>query len=239
MSILDVSEDSIMILEGEFDDLSIKPYKTVLSIDIGITHLGLSLCSITDDFDIHEVLYIDLIDITKFHCEKDCEWNHSRNIADWLTHLFSNEYDLFNNADHILIERQPLSGLKAVEQIIFMVLRDKAELISPNSVHKMFHLPRGDYDGRKVICESIVRKFLNSQQLSIFESHERKHDIADSILFTYFWCKKKKIRKQAEERKKKLHDIKVRLENGEYVSIDEKLEQFRYVPKHVYSLTQI
>ena len=231
MSILEVTEDSIMVLEDSLENLSITPYKTVLSIDIGITHLGLSLCSITEDFDINEVMYIDMIDITQYHCDEDCEWEHSRNIADWLSHLFSREYDLFNNADHILIERQPPSGLKSIEQIIFLVLRDKAELISPNSVHKMFGLPRGDYEGRKRVSEYIAKKFLKGEQLAKFEGFYRRHDISDSILFTHFWCKKQKIIKKEEERKQRLKEIKIKLENGQYVSIDEKLEQYRYVPK--------
>jgi hypothetical protein len=48
--------------------------------------------------------------------------------------------EIFNKANFILIERQPLNGFVAVEQIIFGCWREKSILISPNSVHKFFNM---------------------------------------------------------------------------------------------------
>jgi hypothetical protein len=234
---------TIYTLEEKLSNFHIEKkenYKYILSIDIGINHLGISYFEIYEDYTIKEILWIDLINITEFTCNRaKCPFYHDKTITDWLCHVFEMNRGFFENSDHILIERQPPVGLVAVEQIIFAAYRDKAILISPNSVHKHFNMSKYDYEGRKNVSERIalyyLDKFYDFKEQYYF--YNRRHDISDSILFVVYWCNKKNKelinQKIEKDRKERFAKMSIRLKSGEKVNACELLEQFRYSPKVV------
>ena len=160
----------------------------VVSIDIGYHNLGL-VKSFVDEktFEI-KILEIFKIDLTKLPHKKikksDCKLYHTLEVADLVAH-FIQEYDEYlQEADKILIERQPPTGLTQIETLLLFLYRSKTELVSPNSMHKHFHINFLEYETRKErtieIAESFLENFENYQELS------RKHDVSDAVCMIIF-----------------------------------------------------
>jgi hypothetical protein len=238
----DEESDDKMIGEPIIEpDLKTQSYShCVLSIDIGIQHLGISVTLLNADYSIMEIVWIDLIDIQKYThdsgpSKKECKLHHTKSFCDWITHVFQENSEFFERADTILIERQPPMGLVGIEQLIFSRWRDKAVLISPNSMHKFFHIGHYDYEQRKEQTSNITRKYLynHSTVLDKFETYERCHDIADSVCMMLFWIKKKQteysdnLRKE-EVMKMQMNIVYDRKKDGYRMSVNDWFNQFRY-----------
>ena len=127
---------------------------------------------------------------------------HTKTFCDWLNHVFQ-EHKCFEEADYILIERQPPMGFVAIEQLIFSKYRNKAILISPNSMHAYFKLGNFDYDKRKEYTENICKNNIkNPILLKQLELYHRRHDIADSVCLMLYWINKKKMNTKPTEEEK-------------------------------------
>ena len=202
----------------------------VLSIDIGVIHLGLSLMSIQSDYSLKAVEWIDLIDITKYQhhsvSAKDCTLYHTRTMSDWLTHTIQENRIFFEEADVILLERQPpMSPFIAIEQLIFSKYRNKTYLISPKNVHTYLRISHLTYDERKIYSVKIASKYLPSRYIEQLAQYDRPHDIADSICIFLYWRDKKEKEYERQERIKQFAMIK----DMDGLDVFEKLERFRYV----------
>ena len=232
-----LSDDDFIIESDSDDEEEVHNYHCcVLSVDIGIKHLGISVTLLNEDYTIMEIIWIDMIDIQVFAhkdgpSKKECKLNHTKTFCDWINHVFQENITLFERADVILIERQPPMGLVGIEQLIFSRWREKAVLISPNSMHKFFRIGHYDYEQRKEQTEIITRKCLakDSSLIEQFGYYHRKHDIADSVCMMIFWIDKKQKEYQDLQRKERLKNIVYdREKNGYKMSVDEWFEQFRY-----------
>jgi hypothetical protein len=234
-------EDEEMVEEGEGEgEENIEKmggvFHRILSIDIGIKNLGISVSIANEDFMLREILFIDLIDITTFvHPEgvkkKDCKLQHTKSVADWLDHIFVFHSMFFDQCDYILIERQPPLGLVAVEQLIFSKYRNKAFLVHPCSMHKYFRIGNLDYEGRKNETEKICLMHLGSEALvEKYNNYNRKHDIADSVCLMLFWLYQARIKYEEEKRREKERNIKLTM-IGSNMTMNEWFDQFRYIPR--------
>lgn len=208
--------------------------KIVLSIDIGILNLGISVGLIDKEFNLKEVTYVDLIDITKYTHEKqlcgvDCKLHHTKSIADWMEHIFHEHSPLFEEANYILVERQPPQGLVAIEQLIYYRWRKKCHLISPSSMHKYYRIGHYDYEQRKDQTMSIAEKYRWHQRaIDQYNLYDRKHDMSDSICLMGFWLHKKKLSYMEKKRHERFK--KVKFANTGY-NMNEWFEQYRYIPR--------
>ena len=213
----------------DVDKLNIHDWKSILSIDIGIDHLGLSLSHIDSEYNFREVVWIKLINIQNFECEDSCPLQHEKTITDWISHVIFKYKDVFTIADKILIERQPPLGLIAVEQVLFYICRDKAELIHPNSVHSFFGMRNLDYNGRKEVSIRISKNILKKFQ-EILKQYDREHDISDSVLMTLFWTKKERERLKLLKLniKRKLAMKKINIGTG--VNLNDFFDMYRFIP---------
>lgn len=236
-------DDFVIESETEDEEKKMRTYHhCVLSIDIGIKHLGISVTLLDDEYDIIEIIWIDLVDIQVYThkdgpSKKECKLKHTKTFCDWINHVFQENMELFEKATAILIERQPPMGLVGIEQLIFSRWREKAFLISPNSMHKFFHIGHYDYEQRKVETERITRKSLyNHSALSEkFDCYHRVHDIADSICMMLFWINIKKKELYAFREKERIKNIVYdRKKDGYNMSINDWFEQFRYKGKYAY-----
>ena len=196
--------------------------------DICVLHLGISVSVLDEEYNLIEIIWIDLIDITEFthgrYVSKDkCELFHTKSFCDWLNHVYQENSDFFEMADYILIERQPPMGLVAIEQLIFSRWRHKAILISPNSMHKYFNIGHYDYEHRKEQTEKIAKKFLtNNDLVEQLGYYHRAHDITDSICLMLFWIHKKQKEYTNKMRKKLIMERQIQLSmNMKKMSIDE------------------
>lgn len=204
---------------------------TVLSIDIGIQHLGMVLSSISKDYTFQEILWMELVDITVFTCDRlTCKLHHDKTFIDWISHLLEKYTEVFERADYVLIERQPPQGLVAVEQILFGCMRDKSVLISPNSVHKFFGIGQYDYDTRKLACVNISRKYISPIFHKKLQTCDRIHDICDCILFTIFWCQKQKLDLEIKILKERREVAFKKVNNRLGMSLDDFFDMYRYIP---------
>lgn len=157
----------------------------ILSIDIGIYHLGLVLIGCDVSYTTHRVLWFELVDITSCLCKSDehpmCTLYHSNYIADRMAHVFQKYNDVFDGAHTILIEQQPPQGLTAVEQLILFKYRSKAVMVHPSSVHKWMNWKYLNYEQRKIESIRIFEQQLETQELIyMLDRYERKHDLADA-----------------------------------------------------------
>ena len=199
-----------------------------MSIDVGLIHLGISMANVKNDGVLLDIYKIELIDITQFthrNDKKECKLQHTKTMSDWVDHLIQENQELFDQSDLILIERQPPSGLIAVEQLIFSKFRSKTYLVSPRNVHSYLNLTQLDYDQRKVYSEKIAYSFLSEEQRKQILRYDRFHDIADSICIILYWCNKHKKEYEIEERRRRHREA---LCNVDGLNVFEKLEKFRY-----------
>jgi hypothetical protein len=178
----------------------------VLSIDIGISNLGyvysifdlnneinnikLNLLKGSNNFI--EIIKCDRVDITHVKHNRipfcDCKLHHDYCIPDYLDHFIQENEDMFVNADVIIIERQPPTGITNVQDLIFSRFRKKVKLISPNKIHKYFDMSK-DYLTRKKESEKISEFYLS--KFEKFTNNYRKHDISDAMLMLiYFYSEK-------------------------------------------------
>ena len=231
---------------GKLDEFgnTVPDYRySVMSIDIGIQHLGISI-GITDEaYNLIEIEWVQLIDITEYTHKHDllgaeCHVDHeSRTFADWLQHLFL-EYDtLFSGVDYILVERQPPVGLVVIEQIIFLRWRQKCRLVSPRSMHSHFGIGSaaiapGDegYEKRKRMTEAIARRngVWHPRAVTEYEQLSRKHDISDSICLMLFWLSKEKAKYVREENRRRCENLPMPGVDG--MTVDEWFDKMRYDP---------
>jgi hypothetical protein len=171
----------------------------VLSIDIGITNLGYVYGEYTFDPKVNKlnlnslknnlikIISCDRIDITNVKHSKvpfcDCKLHHDYCIPDYLDHFIQEHLEVFENADKIIIERQPPVGITNVQDLLFTKFRSKVLLISPNSIHKYFNMSK-DYSTRKEESEKIAVYYLSGMKRYL--NNIRKHDIADALLMILY-----------------------------------------------------
>lgn len=212
MLILDEDSDNEYYLEEDEEEYFLPEHKkkaiennryefVFLCIDVGIINLGMSIITTDFEYNIKDVNAVDLINISDFKCDKDvCKLKHNKMCSDWVDHLIQNFGIAFEQVNNIFIERQPPSGLVSVEQLILSKFRDKTILIHPCSMHKFFNISKYDYEDRKKFTEKIAIDSIKTDNIKdIFNSFERKHDMADSICIGIFGINI--IRKEFEEYK--------------------------------------
>jgi hypothetical protein len=202
----------------------------ILSIDVGLLHLALLKVCLADDYLERsevilekEITLCDLVNITELisNCkDTNCELYHDKIICDYMTHLFKNFKSDFDSAELILIERQPPTGIVAVEQLIMREYRSKCKLISPTAMLNFFGLLHYKYLERKVYTEQIAMEYLSS--IKVFVFNERRHDMADAFCILYYYL----------SLKKKEHQVYLKeLEHKEkYKTFIGNRQQFRYIP---------
>lgn len=202
----------------------------ILAIDVGLLHLAMLAVKLHDDYLIRsevileqEISLCDLIDITELvsDCrDNECELYHDKIICDYMMHLFKKFRQIFDEVDKILIERQPPTGLVAVQELIMREYRSKSELVSPNAMLNFFGILKFKYEERKVHTEKIAMEYLGS--LKVFVFNERRHDMADAFCILYFYLSTKRT-----EHQKMLKEQEFRTVNKTFIT---NLEQFRYIP---------
>lgn len=151
----------------------------ILGIDVGIINLALVQIEIDDaTWEIKRVCACHRVDMTR-----GCQ---SRETADRVVAMVAKYQVVFDTSDVVLIERQPLTGITAVEELLFYMFRQKCKKISPNSMHKYFGIGHLDYEGRKEQTVSRARPWLKEQEGWI-RNADRQHDMADAMCIILWW----------------------------------------------------
>lgn len=181
----------------------------ILSVDVGFTSLGLVYAEVTG-FSIVKVHVAEKVDLRDIPCVDGCCLAHSNNVVDRMAHFVAWYDAYFQDAEQVLIERQPLCGLVDIQALIYSQFRDKAILVSPNAMHKHFKLPAGEYDMRKEMVVRIATPFL--RELHSFRRLARKHDVSDALCMILFVLHQQHVLHEAEsvEKQKQLRAEKNR-----------------------------
>src|SRR5210317_2297121 len=148
----------------------------VLAIDVGYHNMGLVLARC-------ENARVDVVWMKKVSLG-DYKYIHTNDIVD-LVPLMVHEYrHHFDEADHVLIERQPPGGFQNIEILLHYMFRDKVTLVNPVSLHVHFGIRHLTYEERKERTTSIAEKYLPKGEDI---PYERKQDIGDAIcMIVYF-----------------------------------------------------
>jgi hypothetical protein len=180
----------------------------VASVDVGVVNLGVVFAELDDDTylltHVHRCENLDTrrMEHGRVSCET-CTLGHTKTATDRLNHFMQERRDWFDRCAHVLIERQPIMGHTDVEQLLYSAFRDKAVLVSPNSMHKYFNIRHFTYDGRKEMTVRIADDLLPVTHFPRYHEMERKHDIADAVCIMLFWISQQHTRVAAEAEKER------------------------------------
>ena len=120
----------------------------LVGIDVGYKNVGIVMAEcIKEKID---VKYFKRVDITKIKCPLNCKLHHTNEVSDLVAHFVQHYKHIFEQADQIIVERQPPGGLTSVEALFHYIFREKVRLISPNSMHKHFGMGHLDYENRNL-----------------------------------------------------------------------------------------
>lgn len=85
------------------------------------------------------------------HCRvswSECALNHTAEFVDRIAHLIQ-EHPIFHECDRLVVERQPISGLIAITNLLQREFAHKMVLVHPRSVQSYFGIGGRDEDERK------------------------------------------------------------------------------------------
>lgn len=147
--------------------------KKALAVDVGYTNMGLAFATCEkSQVRVERTCKVNL---------SDYKYNAKTNEVFDLVPLFVEDYkDLFDEADVVLIEKQPPGGLTNVECLLAYMFRDKLVQVNPVSLHTHFGMRHLDYEQRKVRTTAIAERYVDLP-------YERKHDVADAVCMLVYW----------------------------------------------------
>lgn len=158
----------------------------IFSIDIGYYNLGIVKVRVEDG--VPTVLMARKLDLTCLPHDRvplcQCRLHHTREMADLVLHFIQEYQEHLDEADKVLVERQPPGGFGAIETMLVATFREKIEVVSPNSMHKHFGIGHLDYEHRKKKTEEIAGKYL--EHLNSYSRLTRRHDVADAMCMVLY-----------------------------------------------------
>lgn len=147
----------------------------VLAIDIGYHNMGLVMAEC-------ENARVEVTWMKKVSLE-DYKYIHTNDIVDLVPLMVAEHRSWFDDAEYILIERQPPGGFQNIEVLLHYMFRDKVTLVNPVSLHAHFGIRELTYEQRKERTTSIAEKYIKGGEVP----YERKHDIGDAVcMIVYF-----------------------------------------------------
>ena len=167
--------------------------------------MGLTRAVIDDNFNLSflDAFKLDLRHILHNRVPAhQCKIPHTNETCDRISHFLQEYEPLMQSADHVLIERQPIMGIKDVEGLIMVAQREKTILISPNSMHKFFGISKFSYEERKLQTEKIAEKYVG--HMDSYKGLDRKHDIADSVCMCIFFVHRMKEKADKKSRRENI-----------------------------------
>ena len=160
--------------------------RRILAIDAGILNLGWAVAEYTT----HRVSDLRVLaygneDVTRACRVEGCSLPHSRELWDRLHHTHAHVLrDYAEEADTVLLERQPPGGLGEVTAFFYSMYRDKATYIHPRSMHTHYGMGHLGYDDRKRHMLGVARQWVPHLDCGV---DRRTHDVADALGMMGFW----------------------------------------------------
>ena len=183
----------------------------IISIDVGYHNMALVKLKADEDY-ILSTEEAHVIDITKIPhkrvCRHECTIPHTSEVADMMAHFFQEYGYLLDEADLVLVERQPPTGLTQIETLLLYLYRSKTHLVSPNAMHSHFNIGHYEYDRRKQETVKIAEPYLDG-----FTELGRVHDASDAVCLALFHTHKFREKARLKKIDRTLPFDKYRYEN--------------------------
>jgi hypothetical protein len=204
----------------------------VASVDVGIVNLAIVFAELEDHT--HRLIRIarcENVDTRNMVHDvvgpEECKLGHTKTSTDRLQHFVQERRTWFDRCDRVLIERQPIMGHTDVEQLLYLTFRNKAELVSPNSMHKFFNISGYTYEGRKIMTVQIADQLLPPDRFPEYHALERQHDVADALCLLLFWIQKEgeKAEKERLVAEEKARQAEVAKSTVDFAAM---LDKYRY-----------
>lgn len=164
----------------------------IISVDVGYHNMALVKLKAGEDY-VLSTDEVHVVNITKIPhrkvCRHQCKIPHTSEVADMMAHFFQEYKDLLDEADLILVERQPPTGLTQIETLFLYLYRSKTHLVSPNAMHSHFNIGHYEYDRRKEETVKIASSYLDG-----FNDLGRIHDASDAVCLALFYTHKDRER---------------------------------------------
>ena len=156
----------------------------VIAIDVGIKNLGLCV------FDFASAKFVFWDNVSLVPNGRYIPANNVQYVRDFIRRY----ENLFQEASHVLVERQMRCNMRIVEAVIQTLFFDVCTVISPRSVKAHYGLGMKNYRMNKQRAVEWAEKFVVSNKEAFvhgvtvpFEEKHKKDDLADSLLLvTYF-----------------------------------------------------
>ena len=145
-----------------------------------------------------------------------------------MEHFFQEYSDYLNQVDYIIVELQPISGLKSVESLIYSKYRCKTILVHPIKMHMYFTIKHLVYEQRKEMTVKIAKTIItDSNVMNKFNNYIRQHDIADSLCIMKYWISKKRETYLLNKEKSKSLEC---FNNQHHIQLDDFFNKYKYNP---------
>lgn len=209
--------------------------ETWLSFDIGMLNLAFVKAVVDlSEYTIKKIICVKHVNLTQLQhsriSRRDCKLYHSNDAHDRVQHFLQEFQDEFRDIDRVFMERQPIvaGAMCSVEQLLFGHFRDRAKLVSPNSMHKFFNIGHLLYDQRKIETTKIASPYFS--HFLDWNSEERKHDMADAMCLMLFELGQIKKKEQKKMKSKAAMEQQI-LHNGNVKCVGDFFNQFKYQKK--------
>ena len=166
----------------------------VIGIDVGIRNLAMAVGTCTASYTDLTITAVERVNLMSTCTEAGCTLHHSGMAADCVAHFLRARAAVFAEADVVVIERQPPGGLRDVEQVLLVHLRDKAVVMAPQTMHVAIGSNGLPYVERKLAA--IARASLQVPDLAT-RFAPKADDPADAVCFVIAYVQAAAARRAA------------------------------------------
>ena len=157
-------------------------------VDPGFRHLAVA--SILVDVQTMRIVDDSCVLVDAVQAQEQCtdsKCMHTKTTSSRLRHVYAKLDKIVKKSEVIYIERQPLTGMTDIEQLLFDRWRCCSILINSRSMRKSLGCWTDDYDERKVLAlqraEQLRCTYLDTEPPWMLG--ERNHDAAEAWLYAY------------------------------------------------------
>ena len=161
-------------------------------IDPGFKHLAVSV--IECDVATMQIVDDSCALVNAIAAQERCQdpsCVHTKTTSCRLRHVYPVLDKMIAKTCVVYIERQPLTGMTDIEQLLFDRWRQKSKLINARKMRKQFDCWTDDYEERKVLSVAAARRLRTSSgktNLPPWVLGDREHDAAEAWLYAYMAC---------------------------------------------------
>ena len=159
----------------------------ILSIDAGILNLGWCVADACPRLGQITVCAYGNEDVTEPCRVPGCTLPHTKELWDRLGHVHEHTLRGYaEEADHVLLERQPPGGLGEVTAFFYSKYRAKTTYVHPRSMHRFYGMGSMTYDKRKEhVLHEVTSRWIPDLDCG---PGRRGHDVADAVCMVNFFC---------------------------------------------------